>query len=845
MSLNHEEPDYYFDTTNNYKLKIKSKNEQEEDLEFILNLNYLFDKRLVGYSTQKRFIPSYNRFNYFYINLPYKYKNLSYYLNIRSYAEEFEEKNEEIYNGDIFYKFHLNQSIPIKNNGAYSDNKICQSTIPNNYNKSLKEEINKVFNLFLDPVSPDFHTKYNAPLHLKNLIDSKLFDNQILMYSKCIEKEKNYYKNKEEIEKELKPFKYEKNQFPNKQYSSANINVLSSSHGSGKICVALALATPCSELNKISNLKTNIITVENLDIKKWEMSIKKHYSGKYLIVKTVTDLKRLIKNPLNKSDKYYLDDKNFSRLIKEYQYTQNPTNRLCYKTKFKETKVALYLAKQDKIDIDIFNQYDLILITNKLYLTLANYIANQDLIVSRLFVSGIRNIEYYLTQIKASTYYYIESDRKSLLFPYGTEGCYLDEDGNPIINLSIKPLIKNYNCYQNSDYIFDNYIVQTFCKISESIKNKLLYFNKDSPSLKKFKKEWENIFIFSEHSNLYNFKRIISNNALYNEYDISLIKKQISDEVIESINNGNIEKAIKKMDIIKMKLDDIIKKSTNNIISKILVINDKIEEINSDRENIPNNQEEIIKLEKTKSELNTKCRDLDNRLHNINECPVCICDIENKVVLDCCKNVMCFSCIITSLLSRVNCPICRKEINVKDDLILISDDIMIEEEEKHIIDYLDFNSVFGESNLISKNENFEKLIKHIITINQSKNIKTKLMICYGYDNYNDNKNIEKIFNTLLDNNIRFENWYNVFSGYRRSTEIINQYTKEDLIDCLIISNKSKQSNYLFDTTTDIIFYDNSVYDEIKDYTINISSGMIRKKPLNVWQLDSNNEIAKL
>ena len=271
----------------------------------------------------------------------------------------------------------------------------------------------------------------------------------------------------------------------------------------------------------------------------------------------------------------------------------------------------------------------------------------------------------------------------------------------------------------------------------------------------------------------------------------------------------------------------------------------KIEEINNDKENISNNEEEIIQLEKTKSELNTKSLDLDNRLRNIDDCPVCICDIENKIVLNCCKNVICFSCIITSLLSRVNCPICRKEINVKDDLILISDDIIIEEKEKHIIDYLDFNHLFNESNLISKNENFEKLIKHIITINQSKNIKTKLMICYGYDNYNDNKNIEKIFNTLLDNNIRFETWYGIFSGYRRSTEIINQYTKEDLIDCLIISNKINQSNYLFDTTTDIIFYDNSVYDEIKDYTINISSGMMPKTPLNVWQLDSNNEISTL
>ena len=122
------------------------------------------------------------------------------------------------------------------------------------------------------------------------------------------------------------------------------------------------------------------------------------------------------------------------------------------------------------------------------------------------------------------------------------------------------------------------------------------------------------------------------------------------------------------------------------------------------------------------------------------------------------------------------------------------------------------------------------------------------MICTG--NNNDNHNIEKIFNTLIDNNLRFKTWYYIFSGYRRSTEIINQYNKEDLIDCLIISNKINQSNYLFDTTTDItttdiIFYDNSVYDEIKDYTINISSGMMRKTPLNVWQLYSNNEIAKL
>lgn len=843
MSLSHEDFNYYFDTTNNYKLKIKSKNELEEDLEFILNLNYLLDKRLIGYCNQKRF--NYTRYSNFYINLPYKYKQLSYYLNIRSYAEEFEDKNEEIYNGEIFYEFHLNQSIPITNTSAYSDNKICHSTIPNHYNKSLKEEINKVFNLFLDPVPIDFPTKYKAPFHLKNLIDSKLFDNQILMYSKCIEKEKNYYKNKQEIEKELTPFKYEKNQFPNKQYSSANINVLSSYHGSGKICVALALAAPFSELNKISNLKTNIITIDNLDIKQWEMSIKKHYSGKYLIIKTFTDLRKLIKNPLNKSNKYYLDDKNFSRLIKEYHYNHKPTNRLCYKTKFKENEVALYLAKQDKIDIDTFNQYDLILITNKLYLTLANYIANQDLIVSRLFISGIKNIENYLTQIKASTYYYIESERKSLLFPYGTEGCYLDENGNPIINLSIKPLIKFHNYYEISDYIYENYIVQTFCKISESIKDKLLYFNKDSPSLKKFKTEWENIFIFSEQPKQYNLKRIISNNALYNNSDVSLIKKQISDEVIEFITNGNIKKAIEKIDIIEMKLDDIIKKYTNNIISKILVINNKIEEINNDKENISNNEEEIIQLEKTKSELNTKSLDLDNRLRNIDDCPVCICDIENKIVLNCCKNVICFSCIITSLLSRVNCPICRKEINVKDDLILISDDIIIEEKEKHIIDYLDFNHLFNESNLISKNENFEKLIKHIITINQSKNIKTKLMICTGNNNYNDNQNIEKIFNTLIDNNLRFKTWYGIFSGYRRSTEIINQYTKEDLIDCLIISNKINQSNYLFDTTTDIIFYDDSVYDEIKDYTINISSGMMTKKTLNVWQLDSNNEIATL
>jgi hypothetical protein len=167
--------------------------------------------------------------------------------------------------------------------------------------------------------------------------------------------------------------------------------------------------------------------------------------------------------------------------------------------------------------------------------------------------------------------------------------------------------------------------------------------------------------------------------------ELNIIKDLIPHSVLQMINAGNSEEAIKALNCNIDTDDNIFQVITKNLVENI---NNKKIELEAEEKKIyhPSLLEEkekrtkfienqIVKLEEKYYEIKKNIYELNN-----DYCPVCLDTFNKPVIVKCCNKFFCFDCLAVSLgeLHNNNCPHCRQKINLSD-LHIISKDISKQE----------------------------------------------------------------------------------------------------------------------------------------------------------------------
>ena len=174
-------------------------------------------------------------------------------------------------------------------------------------------------------------------------------------------------------------------------------------------------------------------------------------------------------------------------------------------------------------------------------------------------------------------------------------------------------------------------------------------------------------------------KRIIHKCHTPNE--IRIVKDFIPKNIINMINAGNSDGAIKLLNYNENTSNNIIKIVTANIQRAIETKEQELETANKNitkyKKNIGKQEElhkKIEQLTRIITRLQQKYKDIETKISSYNEsmCPICMDDLSKPTVINCCKTVYCFDCLMVTSASNNLCPHCRKYIN-KNNIHILGD----------------------------------------------------------------------------------------------------------------------------------------------------------------------------
>jgi len=705
----------------------------------------------------------------------------------------------------------------------------CILKISKELNSELIKKIYYCVGLCLDEVP----SSIPIPIWSLNHIKTDLMEHQRRMLAKLVSKEQKFNPSQNS------PFNHFNIDFPNPNvYEYGNVSVISSPINTGKKLVALSQCN--SDKSKSANLQCNIIVANTENIPAWEDNIKQHYNLPYLVIRTIKQLRNIVSLS---SGEYSLSSTRFCKLIYNYEKSGHKFGNVKNSHNLDHLNIKYcdankYLSSQGHLLIDEINKYKLILISVEMYELLTCFLAIEKKRIHRVFFSSMEHLKInkFTPLVNSVMYYYITNNKNSVLifdkFGYQNHSIkYNDQQGiNMIdINLEVPYYIKAHK----------NFMTQTFCKLVQDIPYILSdTFDDNSPSLLHFKNIWENIFIFSNFdiTNIRD-KFIIRNQIISSKYSDYNLNDGISPEVVSLIHQNKIPEVIQKLKLVCFELDNIIKSNNNPLITELAEQKEELAEVVSREVDLAEEERAIAitDIEKKISVINDKLTNINDRIKNTEDCPICMCDITHPTVLKCCQNVLCFNCIIVSLLSNPSCPMCRGSIEIPDSLQLMKTDDMTEiiETIEHLCS--DIRYIMEQSSDKSIDENFNRLIRHIKERNVEKGIPTRILICCPHYSFYFNK----VSNILTAEKIRFKIYYH---HYTLKADF-DEFFKGDLLECMIFTNRfSSNTDYSLDNTTDVIIYNEGSPDNIIDYAINIASSINRKTPLNVWDLKQIDQI---
>lgn len=307
--------------------------------------------------------------------------------------------------------------------------------------------------------------------------------------------------------------------------------------------------------------------------------------------------------------------------------------------------------------------------------------------------------------------------------------------------------------------------------------------------------------------------------------ELSIIKDLIPSSILQMINAGNSEEAIKMLNCNIDTDENILQVITKNLVDSIA--NKKIE---FDAENKKHyqlgqkkDQEHKIKIiENSLKKLQEKYENIKQKIYELNNdfCPVCMSSFTNPVIVNCCKNCFCFDCLAVSLGELKNniCPFCRQGI-AKTDIHLISN-----------------------NNKLQNKTNNKKSNKH--DIKDKLDVLTDLITMKPNGSFmifaNFAETFTKIEKKLLELNIS----YHILKGQANTVQKHIEDFKNKKVRVLMLNAQFFGAGMNLQMTTDLIIY-HRFTKEMEEQIIGRAQRLGRTTALNVYYLIHENESANI
>ena len=450
-----------------------------------------------------------------------------------------------------------------------------------------------------------------------------------------------------------------------------------------------------------------------------------------------------------------------------------------------------YIKTQNQLNNIKFNT-ELIIVSSTLYNKFTE-IANQNkYLFSRVIFDEADSIKIpACKEIKSYFYWFVTSSIKNLLFPTG-HYYFLNNQMNYIRGICHNGFIKNtfVNLYQ--------------LDIHNNRKNIKYIFLKNSDDL--IKKS------FTIPDPIIHY--IMCNNPTI----LNILDNIISDKIQRMIYAGDIISAIKEIDIQKTNETNLIKLVANDLLNELdnkkidldSVIKKNYKDTNKKQQDIDSINNEINNLEE-------KINNIKIRLNDNNIDPITYEEIQNKIIINCCKQLFDFESISKYISSTNNpkCPMCRTKIS-KNNLILIDNDININQN--------------NDNNIEKKLDKPDQL--DIIFTNNTKS-NARIIIFSEFNN-----TYENILNIMAKHKINFKE----MKGNSNVINHIITWYKDDenTKKVLFLNARYYGSGLNLENTTDLIIY-HKMDSELETQIIGRAQRCGRTNILNIWKLLYENE----
>ena len=295
------------------------------------------------------------------------------------------------------------------------------------------------------------------------------------------------------------------------------------------------------------------------------------------------------------------------------------------------------------------------------------------------------------------------------------------------------------------------------------------------------------------------------------------IHEFIPQNIINMINAGNTEEAIKMLNCNEDTDDNILKVLTRNITEAIKNKNIELEAEKKKKYfgNGQNEQEKKIKtLERVIVRLNDRYNNIKKKINELNEeyCPICLDNFTKPVILGCCKNIYCFECL--TLISKNNkCPNCSAHLEKKNINIITKK-----------------NKNITSMKLTKKEIKLKEKIDVLIELLNNKP-DGKFMIFANYT-----ETFMKIEKMLIENKIT----YSILKGNASSVNRYIEDFKNGIIKVIMLNARHFGAGMNLQMATDIILYHRFTR-ELEEQIIGRAQRIGRVGKLNVYYLLHDNE----